>query len=545
MNACKVLLVAALLLVSCAPLQPPTTAPASDTSVATPGAPALTSTVGPAAEAWTPESADRPPITAAPLEPPDRIAPLFGPAWSDRQVYRSGLVTGEHGVLDGLPGASEYRIDLNIGESFTTIDGRQQVYYTNREEVPLDRIFLRLFPNALGGEMVVSAVQVGGIEVGTEYRFERTALEVLLPQPLVPGQSAVLALDYRITAPETLDKGYGLISYTRDILALDTPYAAIPVYDDEGWNVETPPANADTSYNDASFYLVRVTAPAAIDLVATGVAVDQERGSIAQTVTFALGPARDFFIAGSTRYVSRTAQLGETQVNSYALEGEEEAAGVVLDAAVNALRIFEQRFGTYPYTELDVAATPMLALGIEYPGTVGISEKVYDPGENPDRRRQVQVLESTVAHEVAHQWFYNLAGNDQVDEPWLDEAAAEYLMCTYFLDRYGQEAAQGCRESWEARWDRVDRLPKAVGLPAGEYEPKEYSPIVYGRGPLFLAALADRMSQQVFDQFLAGYVAHFRWEIATAADFRSMAEDACGCELDDLYREWLDPAAVD
>jgi len=138
-------------------------------------------------------------------------------------VYRSGLVTGEHGVLAGLPGASEYRIDLNIGESFTTIDGRQQVYYTNREEVPLDRIFLRLFPNALGGEMVVSAVQVGGIEVGSEYRFERTALEVLLPQPLVPGQSAVLALDYRITAPETLDKGYGLISYTRDILALDTP----------------------------------------------------------------------------------------------------------------------------------------------------------------------------------------------------------------------------------------------------------------------------------------------------------------------------------
>lgn len=555
MNACKVLLVAALLLASCAPIRPPTTAPGPGTPSTQPGpatpestAPAAapqpaapTASSGAPAQAATAEPA-RPSITTV---PPDRIAPLFGPAWGDREVYRRGLVTGEHGILDGLPGASEYRIDLTIGESFTAIAGRQQVYYTNREAVPLDRIFLRLFPNALGGEMVVSAVQAGGIEVSPAYRFERTALEVLLPQPLDPGQSTILALDYRITAPTTLDKGYGLISYTRDILALDTPYAPIPVFDDEGWNVETPPANADTSYNDASFYLVRITAPAALELVATGVAVEQERGSAAQTVTFALGPARDFFIAGSARYVSRTAQLGETQVSSYALEGEEEAAGVALDAAVNALRIFEQRFGAYPYTEFDVAATPMLALGIEYPGTVGISEKVYDPCEYPDRRRQVQVLESTVAHEVAHQWFYNLAGNDQVDEPWLDEAASEYLMCTYFLDRYGQEAAQGCRQSWEARWDRVDRLPKSVGLPSGDYEASEYSPIVYGRGALFLAALADRMGQQVFDQFLAGYVAHFRWEIATAADFRSMAEVACGCDLDDLYREWLDPVAVD
>ena len=525
----------------------PTTPTASQATTAAPTVLAATSAparTGAASQTALPDARSSPPGTAFPHETPDPLAPLFGPAWGDRQVYRSGLVTGEHGILDSLPGASEYRIELVIAESFTALAGRQQVRYTNREEAPLDRIFLRLFPNALGGEMAVSAVNVDGIEISPEYRFERTALEVTLPQPLGPGQSAILALDYQITVPETLDRGYGLIGYTRDILALDTPYAAIPVFDDEGWNVETPPANADTSYNDASFYLVRVTAPAALELVATGVEIEQERAGAVQTVTLALGPARDFFIAGSTRYESWTAQVGETQVNSYALEGEEEAARIALNAAVDALRSFEQRLGPYPYTELDVAATPMLALGIEYPGAMGISEKVYDPGENPDKERQAQVLESTVAHEVAHQWFYNLVGNDQVDEPWLDEAAAEYNMCWYFLDRYGQEAAQGCRQSWDARWNRVDRLPKPVDLPAGDYTPREYSPIVYGRGPLFLAALADRMGQQVFDRFLAGYVARFRWGIATAADFRSMAEDACGCELDDLYREWLDADAA-
>ena len=393
--------------------------------------------------------------------------------------------------------------------------------------------------------MTVTDVTVDGAGVSPAYRFERTALEVPLPRPLSPGQSAVLSLNFRLSVPETLDTGYGLISYTGGILALDTPYAAIPVFDDEGWNVETPPPSADTSYNDASFYLVRVTAPAELRVVASGVAIDREVSGAAQTVTFALGPARDFFIAGSTRYVSRTEQLGETQVNSYALAGEEKAAEMALDAAVEALRVFGRRFGPYPYTELDVAATPMLALGIEYPGVVGITEKVYAPDPNTDERRQAELLDSTVAHEVAHQWFYNLVGNDQIDEPWLDEAVAEYSIWFYYLDRYGKDVADDWSQSWDARWERVDRLEKPVGLPAREYDAREYSPIVYGRGPLFLSALAGRMGQERFDQFLSDYAIRFRWDIATAADFKSLAEDACGCELDDLYREWLDRSAPD
>ena len=32
----------------------------------------------------------------------------------------------------------------------------------------------------------------------------------------------------------------------------------------------------------------------------------------------------------------------------------------------------------YPYTEFDVVSTPMMALGIEYPGIVGIAIDIYD-----------------------------------------------------------------------------------------------------------------------------------------------------------------------
>ncbi len=478
-----------------------------------------------------------PPAEPAPSATPAPPAPIFGPAWGDRDVYRSSLIQSERATLDQLAGASEYRIALAIDPSMTRIEGEQQVRYTNREETALDDIYLRLFPNALGGKMEVSDVTVNGAAVETEIKFEGTALRVPLPQPLLPGESAVIGLRYEITVPETLDVGYGLISYTDGVLALDTPYAPIPVYDDEGWNVETPPENADTSFNDASLYLARVTAPANVALVATGTEIARAQGPAANTVTYALGPARDFFVAASADYTKATRQVGETRVNSYALAGDETRRDAALDAAAAALMTYSERLGPYPYTEFDVAATPMLALGIEYPGAVGISTAVYDAG-NPERGR---ALESTVAHEAAHQWFYNLVGSDQIDEPWLDEAVTQYATWLYFVDRYGKDAASAWRDSWGSRWERTERDERPVGLPAREYTPREYGSIVYGRGPLFIEALAERMGQERFDDFLGDYARQFRWDIAAADDFKRMAEEACACQLDDLYARWLDP----
>ena len=55
--------------------------------------------------------------------------------------------------------------------------------------------------------------------------------------------------------------------------------------------------------------------------------------------------------------------------------------------------------------ELEVVQGAMTTfLGMEYPGVVLIEQELY---ENNGRG-----LETTVAHEVAHQWWYSLVGND-------------------------------------------------------------------------------------------------------------------------------------
>ena len=118
-----------------------------------------------------------------------------------------------------------------------------------------------------------------------------------------------------------------------------------------------------------------------------------------------------------------------------------------------------------------------------------------------------------------------------MDEPWLDEALVQYVTWLYYVDAYGERAAQGYRDSWVGSWDRVDRADVPIGLPSGAYTRNQYGAIVYGRGPLFIEALAEEMGQEVFDEFLRNYYESHQWGIGTGDTFRLLAEQRCQCDL--------------
>jgi aminopeptidase N len=459
--------------------------------------------------------------------------------WENREIFRQGLVEGERAVLDQLPGASVYHIDLQIPDDFSLLQGHLQVRYTNQEHEPLDALYFRLFPNIAGGQATVSQVRVNGQLVEPVYESQNSALQVPLEEALQPVEQVVVQMDFEVEVPDEMGGNYGLFGYFENVLVLDEFYPVIPAYDDEGWYAEVPPRNGDITYFDASFYVVRVTAPAKLMVVASGLEVERERQADQQVLTFAAGPTRDFYLAASDQYTVISETVGETQVNSYAFDGRKDGARWALEYAVEALESCNQRYGEYPYTEFDIVSTPMQALGIEYPGVVGIALNLYDPEAEVWGLPSRVILESTVAHEVAHQWFYNVVGNDQVHDPWLDEAVVQYVTGLYYADVYGESAAQGYRASWNDRWARVDGADIPIGMSTGDYVGQEYGAIVYGRGPLFITALAEEMGQVSFDQFLRDYYASHKWGIGTNETFKELAEHHCQCDLTALFEVWV------
>ena len=217
---------------------------------------------------------------------------LFAYYWDDPEPFRAGLTPAGQTGLEILPGASVYHMNLSVSDDLSMVSGQVEVRYENRESIPLDEIQFRLFPNILGGEMQIASTLVNGKAVTPGYDLENSVLRVPLSPDLAPGQQAVVSLSFGTRVPKTTALNYGVLSNAGGVLAYAHGYPMIAVYNAEGWNTEIPPQYGDVTFNDASFYIVRIDAPNDLVLAAAGSEIKREEADGRQVVTFADGPAR-------------------------------------------------------------------------------------------------------------------------------------------------------------------------------------------------------------------------------------------------------------
>ena len=455
-------------------------------------------------------------------------------------IFRDGLIPTQYPLLDALSGASFYSIEFTIQDDILNTIGTEEVRYTNREEVPLEEIYFRLLPNVLNGDMKVASVRVNDQPFEPTYELQNSLMRVPLYQPLQPRDSVDIAIKFSVTVPSAIESNYGILAYYDGVLTLAHSYPMIAVYDDEGWNAEIPPNQGDPTYADASFFIVTVDAPSELVLVGSGREISREKNGGRQIVTYAAGPARDFYLAASADYEVTSQTIGEVTFNSYAATGMAKGAQVAIDVAAKAFDYFGKQFVPYPYTEFDIISTPTYALGIEYPGVIAITDRLYNMDNSTYDLPNSTLMETTVAHEAGHQWFYNLVGNDQLDEPWLDESLTQFVTWQYYADQYGENGSIGFEESLYARWSRVyEDIP--IGKPVAEYDGASYSAIIYGRGAFFFEALRDKIGTDNFDDFMKDYVVSNSWGIGTGENMKELAEKHCGCDLTKLYNQWVTP----
>ncbi len=476
-----------------------------------------------------PPSTVVPTATPAPTLPP---SPIFDIGWDDRTPFVAGLYPDRQSVLAELPGASIYHLAVTLAPDMTHVSGTESVRYTNTETTTLNAVVFRLFPNILGGTSTVSNVKVNETPAVPELSMQNSTMRVSLLQSLLPGEQVVISMNFAITVPTTVGRNYASFSYLDGILALPHFYPMIAVYDDEGWNAEVPPTYGDVVYADTGFYLAKITAPAGLTLVTSGVTIVSAVQGDAQTVTVAAGPMRDFYLAAGD-FQRESQSVGQTTINSYAPADVTDANRQALGYVVSALQTFSGLVGEYPFTELDLVATPTTAGGIEYPGAIVLALGLYTPSNN--------FFEVAAVHETAHQWFYSLVGNDQIDDPWLDESLVQYLTWRFYREQYGKTGDAQMMQAMNGYWSRADKADIPIGLPVKAYSERDYGAIVYGRGPIFFHTLEDTIGTDPFDTFLRLYFQQYEWGIATPADLQSVAEDACGCNLTELFNEWVYP----
>ena len=450
--------------------------------------------------------------------------------------------------LAALRGAPRYAISVDIDVAKQSFTGYERLKYTNNEGVELEALYLRLLPNGKGsygnGSLAVSKISLAGQPAEGRLSESDTVLKVPLSGKLEPGQTVELELSFEGKVPVdfgdgTTPAGYGIYNYSDGVLALSGWYPILAVYDEQGWNLDAPSVIGDSVYSDMAYYSVDISLPRELVLAASGVQTDIQTGDETTTYHYESGPSRDFFLIASTDFKVVSQITGQTVVNAYYLPDQESAGRAALTVASGALEIFNEKFGAYPYKELDVVESPMRnALGVEYPGIVMIGASLYQAPEKPD-------FEVTVAHEVAHQWWYNVVGNNVFTEPWLDEALATYSSGVYYEFERGPAYVEGLQSYWKERYDKSFK-DSGDDLVTGSLEhfeslnkPSMYGAIVYTKGALFFKALRQEIGDQAFFQALQDYYQSRYFMTGHANDLLAAFEKAYGGELDGLYQKWL------
>jgi hypothetical protein len=355
---------------------------------------------------------------------------------------------------------------------------------------PLRRLVFRLWPNGPGerASLAVSGITVDG-RPSRAQRPSPTVLVVPLGRQIKPG----LALRVHLTWRLKLSRDGFRMNVRDGFVRLASFFPILPWDERRGWVVDPPtPLRAEASTAPTADFDVTVHAPAGMRLLATG-----RRASPSRWVARGV---RDFALAGGPfDEVTRTVDAPlPVRLTVAAPGGEQAAAEAFANRAARALSVFSARYGPYPWPTLALVVMPDLSrFGIEYPNLIF---------QGPVS------LERATTHEVAHQWFYSLVGNDQARDPWLDESLANWAAMS--IDHF--EGILSMPIPPEAQGH--------LGAPVSYWErhPDDYFSGIYAQGPQALASLGDPAS---VDCALRRYVAANAYGIAEPRDLVSALEE--------------------
>ena len=452
---------------------------------------------------------------------------------------------------------SNYNIVIEYDNSSHSLTAEQSIDYVNTSDNSFVELYFHLYPNAFregASERPVSLANwqsaypngecYGGIEVSqvivdgesAEFRIEgedRNILAVPLFHELFPDERVKVEMFYEVQLPNVNHRfGYG-----EDTINIANFYPIACVYEDGvGFAKELYTANGDPFYSDIANYSVQITYDKDLTLSSSG-DLQSKKETAEQTTASIIGhKIRDFAIVLSDEFCVETKDVNGVVLNYYYYN--DESAKSTLSMASNALSFFSEKFGVYPYKQLSVVQSNFVYGGMEYPNLVMISDSL-------SRESMYYVI----AHEIAHQWWYGVVGNDEYKEAWVDEALTEYSTALFFENytEYGinydtlitnaNTTFKFFYDIYESVCQKVD-TSMARSLREFDTEP-EYVHSVYTQGMIMYDSLREIIGEKRFYKCCQSYFKKMAYKNASGAELIAIFSNASGRNLESFFESYL------
>ena len=240
--------------------------------------------------------------------------------------------------------------------------------------------------------------------------------------------------------------------------------------------------------------------------------------------------ARTLAVSASDEFLVSETMLGNVSIRSYYFNGYKTAGQDMATYASEAIATYSSQFAPYPHQTLAIVQTDMDD-GQEYDGLVFLATDFYSQYNGTARSN----LTTIGVHEIAHQWWFSLVGNDQSLEPWLDEALATYSERIFYENNYPANI------SWWWQF-RINYFKPTGYVDATIYDYgtfRTYTNAVYFQGALFLDDLREQMGYGNFSKFIQAYASRYSHGHATAADFFALARETVNVNYDGLIGNYF------
>ncbi|WP_030018274.1 M1 family metallopeptidase [Streptomyces monomycini] len=184
---------------------------------------------------------------------------------------------------------------------------------------------------------------------------------------------------------------------------------------------------------------------------------------------------------------------------------------------------FAQVFGPYPFGETGAIVDDMPQAGFSLETQ---TKPVYSAVRS----------ESTIAHEVAHQWFGDSVTPRNWQYIWLNEGFASYAQWLWDEHKGTRSAYDAFRAAYAARPADSDFWKVRIGDPQRD---TMFDRSVYTRGAMTLQVLRERIGDRAFFRLLPAWTKQHRHGNADTRQFIALAEKISGQRLGDLFHTWL------
>lgn len=437
---------------------------------------------------------------------------------------RVEIVNGPGSKTRG-PANPKYVMDVKYDSAKHVISGTMSVEFVNNTDVDLNNLYFNVWGNAqvfLANTKKDANVEVDQVKVNGQpvsHTLDGTALHI--PDVSIKKtEKAKVEMNFSVTIPEGEDR----FAWNKTTTSLGNWFPILAVYDDEGWNVDPYFPSGESFYSLTGDFDVTFTTEKEQVIATTGTEVDEPtiNGALA-THRYKAENVRDFAMEMDPTYKIKQAKAGNVNINVFYKEDHVKYVDAMLNAGTKSISLFSEKFGQYPWPELDICAMEGWFGGMEYPQLVMITIA-------PEI--QVAGVGSTTAHEIGHQWFYGIIGNNEYDEPWLDESFASF--------------AQMLHDGLDQTPFRIDnaRLGDShLSHSIEKFKDKgkegifSYYNMVYRYGAKTVDDLRKELGDEQFYASMQAYFNEMKFGVSTTTDFIRIMEETSKRDLDKFFEE--------